>query len=226
MVLGQKKSIFYKNILIIIKNGYLCNLNVSFFTSPRTIMHISQTVYSDFRQGQIHSFYRDVYPSLLRYAVRFLGSELWYAAEDCVADAIFKAYQNRLSFKGATELKSFVYTCVHNEIVTIFKKNDRHKRYLDRQRTLSEDLMDHVVMQETLDQLQAAVDSLPPRLRAIFELSFEEGLKRREVAERLQLSESTVKRDKSQLIAMLREALADDPLAQLILFTFLQLHGG
>lgn len=143
-----------------------------------------------------------------------------------MADAIFKAYQNRLSFKGATELKSFVYTCVHNEIVTIFKKNDRHKRYLDRQRTLSEDLMDHVVMQETLDQLQAAVDSLPPRLRAIFELSFEEGLKRREVAERLQLSESTVKRDKSQLIAMLREALADDPLAQLILFTFLQLHGG
>lgn len=186
-------------------------------------MHISQTVYSDFRQGQIHTFYREVYPSLLRYAVRFLGNELWYVAEDCVADAIFKAYQNRLYFKGATELKAFVYTCIHNEIVTIFKKNERRKRYLDHQRTLSEDLMDHVLMQEMLDRLQMAIDALPPRLRTVFELSFEEGLKRKEVAERLQVSEATVKRDKTQLIAMLRQSLTDDPLALLILYTLIRM---
>lgn len=64
--------------------------------------------------------------------------------------------------------------------------------------------------------LQEAMDSLPERCREVFLLSKVEGLKNREIAERLNISEKTVERHMSIALSKLREEL--DWLLQLILF--------
>lgn len=64
--------------------------------------------------------------------------------------------------------------------------------------------------------LQEAIDSLPERCREVFLLSKVEGLKNREIAERLNISEKTVERHMSIALSKLREDL--DWLLQLILF--------
>ena len=151
---------------------------------------------------------------MLRYALRFLGSELAYLGEDCVADAIFKACQSREQFTSPLELKAFLFTCVHNEVVSPFWKNERHRRYVDLQRDTKVDFIDNIVMQETLDRLQSDIDQLPPRLREIFT---EMGMRRGEIAEHLQVSEATVKRDRQKIISILREEFKDDILTKLVI---------
>lgn len=180
-------------------------------------MLITPTILDDFKGGKIDSFYKEAYPSLLRYAMRFLGSDMAYMGEDCVADAVFKAYKNREQFSEPMELKAFLFTCVHNEIVSLFRKNERHRRYVDHQRNMKADFIDNIVMQETLDRLQASIDQLPPRLREIFTMTFEKGMKRSEIAGQLQVSEATVKRDRQKLIAILREEFKDDVVAKFVI---------
>ncbi|MGM9703255.1 MAG: RNA polymerase sigma factor [Prevotella sp.] len=180
-------------------------------------MQITQTILLDFRRGDIGSFYKEAYPSLLRYAVRFLGNEMAYMGEDCVADAIFKAYQSREQFSTPMELKAFLFTCVHNEVVSLFRKNQRHRRYVSLQRDIEVEFIDNIVMQETLDRLQSAIDQLPPRLREIFTMTYEMGMRRGDIAEQLQVSEATVKRDRQKIISILREEFKDDILAKLII---------
>jgi len=79
------------------------------------------------------------------------------------------------------------------------------------------DFIDNIVMQETLDRLQASIDQLPPRLREIFTMTFEKGMKRSEIAGQLQVSEATVKRDRQKLIAILREEFKDDVVAKFVI---------
>ena len=62
-----------------------------------------------------------------------------------------------------------------------------------------------MIEQETLDLLYRAIDELPERYRTLFKLSFEQGLKNAEVAHLLHISESAVKKQKSQFIRLLRD---------------------
>ena len=70
-----------------------------------------------------------------------------------------------MNFNTPIELKAYLYTCVHNEIVNIFMKNERQKKFANNQLLITDNVIDHIVMQETLDRLRNAVDELPPRLR-------------------------------------------------------------
>ena len=64
-----------------------------------------------------------------------------------------------------------------------------------------------LIEQEALDQIYAVVNSLPEKYRDIFRMSFDEGLRTREIAERLNIAEVTVKKRKARLIEILRARL-------------------
>ena len=173
-------------------------------------MDIEERTLKDFQEGRIESLYMQFYPSLLSYARRVLGPEHEFLAEDCVQEAVYKVFQSRRQFDTPLQLRSFLFTCVHNEIITIYRKSDRHERFLTTRKTIEDTLVDEMVMQETLDRLYKAIDELPPELHRIFELSSEQGLRHKEIAEILKLSPHTVKKQKAKLIRTLREHFKDD----------------
>lgn len=173
-------------------------------------MDIRECTLKEFQEGRIESFYMELYPSLLSYARRVLGPEHEFLAEDCVQEAIYRVYQSRRQFDTPLQMRSFLFTCIHNEIITIFRKSDRKERFLETRETIDNTLIDELVLQETLDRLYLAIDQLPDQLRRIFELSFEEGLRHKEIAAILQLSPHTVKKQKAKLIQLLREHFKDD----------------
>ena len=51
-------------------------------------MILSEQIFNEFKSGIFNGFYKEVYPSLLTYAVRCLTSTYGYLAEDCVQDSI------------------------------------------------------------------------------------------------------------------------------------------
>ncbi len=166
-------------------------------------------IFSEFEKGEIALFYERMYPELLIYASKLLGSEYSFLAEDYVQDAIFKTYLRRGSFKSAIQWKVFLYTCIRNAIISGFRKGNAQKRYLNQVDESEDTLMLDIIEQETITLLHRAVESLPLKYKAIFDLSFEQGLKNAEVAEQLHVAEITVKKNKARLIELLRDELKD-----------------
>ena len=65
-----------------------------------------------------------------------------------------------------------------------------------------------IIEQEELDAIYRTIDSLPPRLKRIFNLSFEQSMKNEEIAQLLNLSVSGVKKQKRDLIEAVRQTLS------------------
>ncbi len=177
-------------------------------------------IFESFRRGDVALLYQYMYRGLMSYAIRILGSENAYVAEDCVQDAVMKAYENVKLFQSVDHWRSYLLTCVRNNALMILRKRDASSHYLleFQDSDFETDVMVASIRQETLDTLFAAIESLPKIYREIFNLSFEQGLKNKEVAEMLNIAEATVKKRKANLISRLRSVmgLSEDELVMLI----------
>ena len=187
-------------------------------------MSLYEQIFTDFKKGDITSFYQKMYPEMLIYTARLLGDDFSFLAEDCVQNAVFKAYSRQDNFATMPQWKVFLYTCVRNEAISILRKGQAQRIYLNRQDELDEDFSLKLIEQETLTLLYNAIDTLPEKYKILFEMSFEQGLKNKEVAELLCVAEITVKKQKAQLIEQLRNRLKgkidDSSLALLLLLLF------
>ena len=66
---------------------------------------------------------------------------------------------------------------------------------------------DYFISPELMLQLEAGIDSLPEKRREIFRLSREEGLKYREIAEKLDISVKTVEAQMGLALKTLRKKI-------------------
>lgn len=182
-------------------------------------------IFDAFRTGELGPFYRRMYPELIIFAGRILGQDYAFLAEDCVQDAVFKAYERRGSFEAAMQWKVFIYTCIRNSAVSGLRKGSARQNYLRQTEAEDDSLALEIIEQETVSLLYEAIESLPDEYRALFEMSFEEGLRNAEVAQRLHVAEITVKKRKARLVELLRGALRgkiDDEYLALLLFLLFQ----
>lgn len=164
-----------------------------------------EDIFEEFRRGNIEPLYKHLYSKLLLFASRRLGEEASFMAEDCVQDAIYRTYQMRSTLRSAFVFKSYLYSCIHNQAISILRKQMAKENYLAN--CEEEEFQYGMIEQEVLDLLFDSIQSLPERLHKLFDLSFEQGLKNAEVAALLNVSESAVKKQKAQLIQHLRKEL-------------------
>ena len=184
-------------------------------------MDIDNHIYTKFKEGDLDAFYSKAYASLLSAVVKMLPKDQAFLAEDLVQDSIFSAYKNRSNFNSPANLKSYLYSCVHNEAVTLIRKHSSKMRYADVLPAIPMDLSveGKIMIQETLDRLYNAISELPEEYRQIFELSFVQGLTNVEVAEILNLSLSGTKKRKARFVEMIRAKLSEsDDLLLWLLF--------
>ena len=172
-------------------------------------MLLTPSIIADFQAGHLDSFYAEAYAPLLTYAARLLGDYHNLLAEDCVQDAIFASYQQRASICNGAQWRTFLYQLVHNNVISVLRHHSAKENFLREQSTVEEDFTRSYIQQETLETLFTAIDALPHRYRRIFELSFEQGLRNTEIAQLLGVSTRTVTKQKTNLVALLREQLGD-----------------
>ena len=184
-------------------------------------MSSQHKIFEDFQQGRMKPCYDHCYALLIAYAERFLGEREQFLAEDCVQEAIYKAYENRATMQNLVQLKSYVYSSVHNNAISLLRKSASHDAYLCNQKLESDDLAATLVMQDALEMLYNAVKNLPDELQHLFRLHIEDGLRLREVAEQLNLSASGVKKQKARMIRLLRKEMGGRDAMLLLLV----LHG-
>ncbi len=181
---------------------------------------MEEKIFIDFQAGKIDGLYESMYGSLILYASRQLGYDLGFMAEDCVQEAIYRTYVRREMLRSPFAVKSYLYSCIHNQTVSILRKQSARENYLSSGEE-EEDFQNSYIEQETLNILFDAIGSLPPKYKMLFDLSFEQGLRNAEIARILRVSESAVKKQKSLLIQRLRDDLkkkTDKDFMRLLLF--------
>ena len=190
---------------------------------------LTERAYRMFIDGDIGFFYSYIYPDMILYASSCLPGQLSIMAEDCVQNAVEKAYRRREDFTSAGQWKAFLITCIRNKAISYLRNSSAAERYqelaLDLHQ-LHEDILIDYIRQETLQRLYAAIDALPQDMRDLLEMSFEKGLKNSEIAECLGVAEITVKKRKARLIAMLRSAFPDgiSPSAIMLILASLRIY--
>lgn len=126
---------------------------------------------------------------------------------------MFETYGKRGEMRSAAHLKQYLYRCVHNNAVSFLRKDRSRDRYLSADRgDVEDDCSLELVRQETFERLAFALEQLPPELREMARLVFQEGLSGQDIAARLGLSLSGVKKRKVRLLERLRPLVEDEGL--------------
>lgn len=179
----------------------------------------NEALFEALRNGDATAYatlFSTYFQRLCRYAMRFVHDD--DAAEDLVQDCFLRLYERRGQLT-ATSLSSLLFTMVRNRCLNYLKHQVLVEGYqVDalRQQAGSEQLYaldmtgnaDAAVLYDDLKrQLNAVIDSLPPRTREVFAMSRYDGMKNKEIAATLGISEKVVEKHISKALAALRSGL-------------------
>lgn len=118
-------------------------------------------------------------------------------AKDIVQDLFVTLWEKRASIPINKSISSYLYISVRNRTLDYIAKERSKEKYLDTLVDFIEakhSFTDHRVREKMLEeQIESVLDSLPPRLKEVFQLSRKQHLTHRQISEKLNLSEQSVR---------------------------------
>ncbi|TAJ14303.1 RNA polymerase sigma-70 factor [Marinilabiliaceae bacterium JC017] len=118
------------------------------------------------------------------------------SAEEVVSDVFVKLWEKRATVTEVDHIKSYLYTAVRNKAISTLRGRKKDTVSLeDIQEYHFEPVAgpdDSMIDQETLDQINRAIEHLPARTKMVFSLAKIQGLKYKEIAELCDISVKTV----------------------------------
>lgn len=163
--------------------------------------------------------YKTYFHPLHYYAKSFVDPD---DAKDIIENLFLKVWKNKQTFKNLFHLKSFLYQSVKNACLDFIKvsQNDkiRSKTFLDRHNSDTADHLNTLIEAEVLGDIYRAINDLPTQCSKIIWMSYFEGLSNSEIAEKLGLSEQTIKNHKGRGLNLLKGRLSGDAFALFLLF--------
>lgn len=163
--------------------------------------------------------FMEYYKPLCLFARKMLSCE--EDAEDVVHNVFLAIWEKKTSFVDKGHLKAYLFQAVYNQSLTWIRKQQFTIRLEGSEEKKESDennyLRDRIESEAFLEIMQA-IERLPEHRREIFKLSYVEGLKISEVAERLHIAEETVRSQRVKARKQLQIYLKD--LFPLCLFIF------
>jgi RNA polymerase sigma-70 factor, ECF subfamily len=156
------------------------------------------------------ALFRTYYPNLCLYATHILNDSS--TAEEIVQELFVRLWEKRSVTEIETSVKNYLYRAVKNHCLNYLQHNTIKTEYSRRIKSETKTLgneEDFSTRAELIQKIVESIDSLPEKRREIFRLSREEGLKYREIAEKLNISIKTVETQMGLAIKTLREKLRD-----------------
>ena len=174
------------------------------------------------REGAWREMYRKYYPALCNYASKIeKDSDL---AEDVVQDCFIKIWDSGTQFPDAPSLVGYLYRTVYTRALNSVRDRGFVQELYEKwgsellENQEEELVIECAVEEDVVNKFYSAVDKLSDQQRQVLFMSME-GCKVKEIAERLGVSENSVKTQKKRAYAFVREELGEG-LAILIFFLF------
>jgi len=164
-------------------------------------------------KGDQKSFQSIVYKysdPLLTFAIGFVRK--YEVAEEIVSDAFVALWNQYDKISEIRDLKSYLYILVRNSSISYLRKmNDRKEINID-------DIQEYYTLpvngpeneditEEILDQINKAIDQLPPKCKIVFTLAKIQGMKYKEISEILDISIKTINNHIANALVHISQAL-------------------
>jgi len=145
-----------------------------------------------------HSAYAEIFTRynqlLFGHAYKKLGNK--EEARDLVQDVFINLWAKRADIVINTNLAGYLYTAIRNRIYNVFSHKEVESEYikslqdfLDHEQVLTDYLIREKQLQEIIEH---EIQSLPPRMRLVFEMSRKGHMSHEEIALELNISKQTV----------------------------------
>ena len=139
--------------------------------------------------------------------------------EDIVQEVFISFWEHKKDFDHLNAIKAFLYTSARNKCLNHLKHRlvkQKHESALIYELESEQFFTNHVIEEEAFNQLYSEIKALPESSQKIMLLALK-GLKNREIAEKLVISENTVKTQKKIAYAKLKHKLS--PVLNAVLLT-------
>ena len=180
-------------------------------------------LYEEMKRGKEYAFdffFNYYYPGLCVYAQKMilLPEE---EARDIVQDVFVKFWNDCKKLDIQFSIRSYLFVAVKNKCFDVLRKKNRNIKVqeISNEYDIADDAFETYILSELETLFNKSLTKLPERCREVFELSRLHGLKNREIAAKLNLSEKTVENQITKALHVLKEELKDY-LPLLILFEF------
>jgi RNA polymerase sigma-70 factor (ECF subfamily) len=139
-------------------------------------------------------------------------------ARGVVQEAFVKLWEIRSNLQTDSNLGNFLFTLVKNSCLNILKRRQiilkhheiiRAKELYYQYESLERVGHDFLEFNELKEKIELAVIKLPEHCRVVFEMSRNEDLKNREIAEKLGVTQKTVEAHLTKALKILRKDLKD-----------------
>lgn len=140
-------------------------------------------------------------------------------AEDIVQEVFVYLWEKRFNITINSSISVYLYKAVKYKFINLLDHKKVRADYIDSFNQFLDQgsyITDHFIRQKEFSKIiEQEIAALPDKMREVFELSRKTDLSRKEIAEKLGLSEKTVKNQISNALKILR--------SRLTLFAFLML---
>jgi len=164
------------------------------------------------KKGDVEAFsflFTSYYKDLVLFGGNFLADRV--ACEDIVQSVFMRLWNDRNTLHIETSLKSYLLKSVRNSCLDELRHQNivrDHESYILSNNVLDDvDTENYILYSDLYSQLNDALEKLPETYRVAFEMNRFEGLKYKEIANQLNVSERTVEVRIGKAIGLLRKYL-------------------
>ena len=164
----------------------------------------------DFQKGserafeEIHNRYFD---RLFLHALKMLRDE--EAAQDVVQEVFIAFWSKSRQLNIQKSLSAYLYTATRNRVLNVIEQGHVYNHHISAftaflEQTSIEDAANHYEDEALFRLFESEVNNLPPKMREVFEMRLHEEMSYNDIAEKLSISDKTVKKQINNAIKILK----------------------
>jgi RNA polymerase sigma-70 factor (family 1) len=147
-------------------------------------------------------------------------------AKDLVQDVFINLWEKRGHVDPDLNFDNYIFTITYNSIRRFFRRRSIETKVIDHMIRNSPAIMESVegkvIFDELLEIANRTIESLPPKRKMVYKLSRQEGMKIKEIAEKLNISTRTAENHMAKALKFLKEELSGFSLHMLLFFYLFQ----
>jgi RNA polymerase sigma-70 factor (ECF subfamily) len=189
----------------------VCKINSlkNIYSQPVFVMSADLNDIENQQRAYVESVFKQLERRLFLFAFKITKSEI--TARDIIQDVFLKLWEQRDSLAQIENIEAFLYKATKNKAIDFLRAlaNDDKLRsgYFSSIPLADEFTQKEISRREFSELLDAAVKDLPAQRGLIFQMSQLDGYSRKEIAEIMNISESTVKNQLTSALASVRNFL-------------------
>jgi RNA polymerase sigma-70 factor (ECF subfamily) len=160
--------------------------------------------------GAYEMVFREYYRPMTAYAFRFLNN--LPESENIVQEVFLRLWQKRREIMITLSLQNYLFRSVKNQCINYIDHEKIKTGYQDmviNHETNRSEYSEFFLEFGLKTRIETAIAALPEKRQEIFRLAREDGLKYREIADRLEISVKTVETQMTLALRQLRESLKE-----------------